>query len=171
MVMWQKATSEASTILTVTITDASTSYTLRGLNSDTLYSITVMATNAAGSTTSVPILVSTSDEGVATFCCKDSCDIKFCEDFARTCLSVICTIYNTYTLLCSLQCPLKEETTLQLYTVGGVLGTALILSLTVIVIVVVVVIVLLKNRGDSSSRMQRKYEQFVHVNCRTHCLH
>ena len=53
-------------------------------------------------------------------------------------------------------------------TVGGALGTALILSLTVIVIVVLVVIVLLKNRGDSSSRMQRKYEQFVHVNCRTH---
>ena len=114
MVMWQKTTSEASTIVSVTITDASTSYTLRGLNSDTLYSITVTATNAAGSAASVPILVSTSDEGVATFCCKDSCDIKFCEDLARTCLSVICTIYNTYTLLCSLQWPLKEETTLQL---------------------------------------------------------
>ena len=63
MVMWQKANSEASTIVSATITDASTSYTLRELNSDTLYSITVTAANAAGSTTSVPILVSTSDEG------------------------------------------------------------------------------------------------------------
>ena len=67
VVMWQKATSEASTIVTVTITDASTSYTLRGLSNDTLYSITVMANNAAGSTTSVPILVSTSVEGQKDF--------------------------------------------------------------------------------------------------------
>ena len=57
-------------------------------------------------------------------------------------------------------------------TVGGVLGTALILSLTVIVIVV-----LLKNCGGHSfSGMQRRYviyKHYVHVDCsyRTHCLH
>ena len=67
MVMWQKATNEASTILSVTITDASTSYTLRGVESDAVYSITVTATNSAGSAASIPILVSTSDEGSCSF--------------------------------------------------------------------------------------------------------
>ena len=59
--------------------------------------------------------------------------------------------------------------------VGGALGTALILSLTVIVIVLVVV--LLKNCGGHSfSGMQRRYiiyKHYVHVDCsyRTHSLH
>ena len=59
--------------------------------------------------------------------------------------------------------PVATQGDITAAVVGGVLGTALILSLTVIVIVVVVVIVLLKNRGDSSSRMQRKYGHYVPI--------
>ena len=60
VVMWEKSNSAAS--ITVTITDPSaTTYTLMGLESDATYSITVTASNAAGSTTSTPILVSTTE--------------------------------------------------------------------------------------------------------------
>ena len=59
VVMWEKSNSAAS--VTVTITDPSaTTYTLMGLESEATYSITVTASNAVGSTTSTPILVTTS---------------------------------------------------------------------------------------------------------------
>ena len=59
VVTWEKSNSAAS--VTVTITDPSvTTYTLMGLESEATYSITVTASNAAGSTTSTPILVTTS---------------------------------------------------------------------------------------------------------------
>ena len=57
--MWEKSNSVAS--VTVTITDPSvTTYTLMGLESEATYSITVTASNPVGSTTSIPILVTTS---------------------------------------------------------------------------------------------------------------
>ena len=60
VVMWEESNSAAS--VTVTITDPSaTTYTLMGLESEATYSITVTASNAAGSTTSTPILVSTTE--------------------------------------------------------------------------------------------------------------
>ena len=60
VVMWEKSNSAAS--VTVTITDPSaTTYTLMGLESEATYSITVTASNAVGSTTSTPILVSTTE--------------------------------------------------------------------------------------------------------------
>ena len=56
VVTWEKSNSAAS--VTVTITDPSaTTYTLMGLESEATYSITV---TAVGSTTSTPILVTTS---------------------------------------------------------------------------------------------------------------
>ena len=59
VVTWEKSDSAAS--ITVTITDPSaTTYTLMGLESETTYSITVTVSNAVGSTTSTPILVTTS---------------------------------------------------------------------------------------------------------------
>ena len=59
VVMWERSNSAAS--VTVTITDPSvTTYTLMGLESEATYSITVTASNAAGSSTSTPILVTTS---------------------------------------------------------------------------------------------------------------
>ena len=49
------------------ITDGSTSYTIMGLESETLYSITVRVTNPAGSSDSQPISVSTLvEEGTCT---------------------------------------------------------------------------------------------------------
>ena len=66
VVMWEKSNRAAS--VTVTITDPSvTTYTLMGLESETAYSITVTASNAVGSTTSTPVLVSTM-EGNNTVC-------------------------------------------------------------------------------------------------------
>ena len=60
VVTWERSNSAAS--VTVTITDPSvTTYTLMGLESEATYSITVTAFNAAGSTTSTPILVSTTE--------------------------------------------------------------------------------------------------------------
>ena len=59
VVMWEESNSAAS--VTVTISDPSaTTYTLMGLESEATYSITVTASNAVGSTTSTPILVTTS---------------------------------------------------------------------------------------------------------------
>ena len=60
VVTWEESNSVAS--VTVTITDPfATTYTLMGLESEATYSITVTASNAAGSTTSTPILVSTTE--------------------------------------------------------------------------------------------------------------
>ena len=59
VVMWEKSNSAAS--VTVTITDPSaTTYTLMGLESETTYPITLTAFNVVQSTTSTPILVTTS---------------------------------------------------------------------------------------------------------------
>ena len=59
VVTWEKSNSAAS--VTVTITDPSvTTYTLMGLESETTYSITVTASNVVESTTTTPILVTTS---------------------------------------------------------------------------------------------------------------
>ena len=60
-VMWQRSSSSAGT--SGEITNSSTSYTIEGLESDTLYSITVRVANAAGSTDSPLVYVTTSKEG------------------------------------------------------------------------------------------------------------
>ena len=58
--MWEQYNSAASVIVTITVPSATT-YTLMGLESEATYSITVTASNAAGSTTSTPILVYTTE--------------------------------------------------------------------------------------------------------------
>ena len=55
-VMWETDSS-------ATITDGSTSYTITGLEEDTSYTITVTATNAAGSAVSAPVTGTTSSTG------------------------------------------------------------------------------------------------------------
>ena len=74
-VMWQKSSSSSAGSNSPStraedgvgtsgeISDGSTSYTIEGLESDTLYSITVRVTNPAGSNVSQPISVSTLVEG------------------------------------------------------------------------------------------------------------
>ena len=68
-VMWQRDTSgdcpdedEGS----MSITDGSTSYAITGLAGVSSYTITVIATNAAGSTASEPLTVMTTGAGTAT---------------------------------------------------------------------------------------------------------
>ena len=65
-VMWERDTSgecpdedEGS----ATITDGSTSYTITGLEEDSSYTITVTATNAAGSAVSEPVTGMTGEAG------------------------------------------------------------------------------------------------------------
>ena len=65
-VMWKRGTSgkcpdgdEGN----ATITDRSTSYTIAGLEEDSSYTITVTATNAAGSAVSVPVIGMTGEAG------------------------------------------------------------------------------------------------------------
>ena len=60
-VMWQRSSSSAGT--SGEITNSSTSYTIEGLESDTLYSITVRVANPAGSTDWSLVNVATSKEG------------------------------------------------------------------------------------------------------------
>ena len=64
--MWERGTSgecrdedEGS----ATITDGSTSYTITGLEEDSSYTITVTATNAAGSAASEPVTGMTGEAG------------------------------------------------------------------------------------------------------------
>ena len=59
MVMWEGHGTRSST----TLTDGSTSYTITGLEEDTSYTITVTATNAAGSAASGPVTIVTEKEG------------------------------------------------------------------------------------------------------------
>ena len=75
-VMWQKSSSSARSNSPSTRAEdgvgtsgeiSDTSYTIEGLESDTLYSITVRVTNPAGSNVSQPISVSTLvEEGTYT---------------------------------------------------------------------------------------------------------
>ena len=58
-VMWERGGTRSST----TITDGSTSYTITGLEEDSSYTITVIATNAAGSAATYPVTIVTEEEG------------------------------------------------------------------------------------------------------------
>ena len=65
-VTWWKSGSDAST--SVTVSEAHVNYTITGLDSNTDYSVTVTAINGAGSATSSPILVSTSEVCAGMYC-------------------------------------------------------------------------------------------------------
>ena len=58
-VMWERDGTRSTT----TITDGSTSYTMTGLEEDSSYTITVTATNAAGSAVSYPVTIVTANAG------------------------------------------------------------------------------------------------------------
>ena len=59
VVTWLKSGSDAS--VSVTVSEAHINYTITELDSNTDYSVTVTVINGAGSATSSPILVSTSE--------------------------------------------------------------------------------------------------------------
>ena len=106
--------SNSAASVTVTITDPSvTTYTLMGLESEATYSITVTASNAIGSTTSTPILVSTT-EGML--------------------YNIKCTALLT---ICSTVTSGSGGDNTAAVNAAIVLGTLLILSVTVIIIVTV----------------------------------
>ena len=66
MVMWQRDTSGEcpdEDIGSTTITDGSTSYNITGLEEDSSYTITVTASNAAGSAMDDPVNVTTMESG------------------------------------------------------------------------------------------------------------
>ena len=65
---WEKEGSKSNTTITdgstrYTITDGSTSYTIKGLEADTNYTITVTASNGAGSAVSDPVTGTTGKAG------------------------------------------------------------------------------------------------------------
>ena len=60
---WERDDTRSST----TITDGSTSYTITGLEEDSSYTITVTATNAAGSIATHPVTIVTEEEGNMTY--------------------------------------------------------------------------------------------------------
>ena len=65
-VMWERDTSGEcpdEDVSSATITDGSTSYTITGLEEDSNYTITVNATNAAGSPVSEPVTGMTEEAG------------------------------------------------------------------------------------------------------------
>ena len=66
VVMWEKVISEKCHDLdeeSVTITGGYTNYTIKELHGDSNYTITVTATNAAGSAVSVPVTAVTGEAG------------------------------------------------------------------------------------------------------------
>ena len=66
VVMWERDTSRECPGVdkdSTTITGGSTSYTISGLEEDSSYTITVTATNAAGSAVSVPVTAMTGEAG------------------------------------------------------------------------------------------------------------
>ena len=65
-VMWERDTSGKCPDVdegSATITGGSTSYTITGLEEDSSYTITMTATNAAGSAVSVPVTAMTGEAG------------------------------------------------------------------------------------------------------------
>ena len=65
VVTWWKSGSDAS--VSVTVSEAHINYTITGLDSNTDYSVSVTVINGAGSATSSPILVSTSEVSAGTY--------------------------------------------------------------------------------------------------------
>ena len=73
-VMWEKDTSRECPAVdenSATITGGSTSYTISGLEEDSSYTITVTATNAAGSAVSVPVTAMTGEAGEGLVTCYE----------------------------------------------------------------------------------------------------
>ena len=138
VVMWEESNSAVS--VTVTITDPSaTTYTLMGLESEATYSITVTASNAVGSTTSTPILVSTS-EGM--------------------CYTIENALYYMFLLATAISSSEGDNTAaFSAAIVGGVLGALLILSVTVIMIITATC--LLMNHGGNYTC--KKYVVLLYV--------
>ena len=60
-VTWQLSGSDV--IFSATLTGSATGYTVEGLESGSIYSITVIATTSSGTVTSTPLLVTTLMEG------------------------------------------------------------------------------------------------------------
>ena len=69
VVMW-KSDGNSSSSTTATITDGSTRYTIAGLEEDRSYTITVSATNAAGSAVSYPVTTATEKAGKKYLCTR-----------------------------------------------------------------------------------------------------
>ena len=73
-VMWERDTSGECPGMdedSATITGDSTSYTISGLEEDSSYTITVTATNAAGSAVSVPVTAMTGEAGEGLVTCSE----------------------------------------------------------------------------------------------------
>ena len=73
-VMWERDTSGECPGVdegSATITGGSTSYTISGLEEDSSYTITVTATNAAGSAVSIPITAMTGEAGEGLVTCYE----------------------------------------------------------------------------------------------------
>ena len=72
--MWERDTSGECTDVdmnSTTISGSSTSYTISGLEEDSNYTITVTATNTAGSAVSVPVTAVTGEAGEGLVTCYE----------------------------------------------------------------------------------------------------
>ena len=72
--MWERDTSGECPDVdmdTATISGNSTNYTISGLQEDSNYTITVTATNTAGSTVSVPVTAVTEEAGEGLVTCYE----------------------------------------------------------------------------------------------------
>ena len=127
-----------------------TSYTIDQLESTTIYTVTVRASNAAGTTESQPITFSTGM--YSKFVCWF---IAIPDYFGTISASDICEAENTATKT-SCNCSEMDNTAA---IIGGVVAVALIVAVTVIVVVLV-----LRGRSGSFSTAKTR-----HVN-RTHTL-
>ena len=114
----------------------STSYTIQELESNTIYSVTVTVTNAAGSTVSQPIIITS---------------MCFCHThFER---SLIC-----WYPLFQYSVPTVHQSDSQTYIAAALTGGLVTVVLIIAVTVIVIVVLLLRNRrGHYSPGIQRLY--------------
>ena len=127
-------------------------YTIHHLDSSTIYTVTVTATNVAGTTDSTPILFSTGGN----------------KDFIISCMIIIIILLNSpATNVCQAESSSCETDNTAAITGGVVVAVALILAVTVIVIVI---LVLRSRRGNYSTSTTKTRLFKVLYFCTCHCV-
>ena len=119
-------------------------YTIHHLDSFTIYTVTVTATNVAGTTDSTPILFST---GTKLFCCYNT-------------FSIVPSINNTLnTSPNSCECSETDHTPV---ITGGIVAVVLILSITTAMTIIVIMLAKIRNNG---AKTEEQRLATVVVNC------
>ena len=150
-----------------------TSYTIDQLESTTIYTVTVRASNVAGTTDSQPITFSTGECVMCIYTCKfyycclfptAASDVCEAESVASTCPeSVASTCPESVASTCpesvASTCAESDNTA---GIIGGVVAVAFMI-ITALTVIVIVVLVLRTFRGNSKTRYSREIVMCLHA--------